>query len=107
MAKTLLIVLAASTAAAAVATPAAAAGRRAGHDAGPTRVTVRPWVQPGPAWPGWWSGSSWSGYGGAALHRPALRTTVYPYGPRGDGVRGYWYPGAIYGGCRYGWGACW
>lgn len=26
----------------------------------------------------------------------AVRTTVYPYGPRGDGVRGYIYPSTIY-----------
>lgn len=105
MARTLLIALSAATATAAFAGPAAA-GRRAGHDAGPTRVTVRPWVYPGPAWPGYWSGS-WAGYGAAALYGRAVRTTVYPNGPAGDGVRGYWYPNVIYGGCRYGWGACW
>jgi hypothetical protein len=103
VAKTLLIALSAATATAALATPADA-GRRAGHDAGRARMTVRPWA-PDHAWPGGWYGAWSAGYG--ALYGRAVRTTVYPYGPRGDGVRGYWYPGAIYGGCRYGWGACW
>ncbi|RAI35019.1 hypothetical protein [Rhodoplanes roseus] len=96
--KTLLIALSAAMAAA-VATPA---------DAGRARVTVRP-VAVHPAWPGAWAGTwygAWSDGGGPAVYGRALRTTVYPYGPRGDGVRGYWYPTVVRGACAYGYVWC-
>lgn len=62
-------------------------------------VVVRPWAHP-PTWYGPWG----AGFAATALHGRALRTTAYPYGPKGSGVRAYWYPQLIYG---YGWGTGW
>lgn len=47
----------------------------------------------------YWTYSWYGAWRPAAYYPRALPTTVYPYGPRGDGVRGWWYPSYIYGCC--------
>lgn len=84
-------------ASAALVTPADAGHRRDRVFVG-SFVVVQSWARPAP-----WSGTPGGGWGPGwwvpAVYGKAVRTTVYPYGPRGDGKRGYWYPHLVQGRC--------
>lgn len=89
--------LVAGLASVALAMPADAGHRRGRVFVG-SFVVVQPWAQS----PAWHVASS-DGWGGAwwapAVYGKAVRTTVYPYGPRGDGKRGWWYPNLVQSRC--------
>lgn len=87
----LRVALTAAAVGAALATEAEA-GRRGVVPEGVPVVLVRPLVPP-PHWYGPWGDGSVA----TVLYGPARRTTVYPYGSLGGGVRGWWYPGLIHG----------
>ncbi|MFL9823915.1 hypothetical protein [Rhodoplanes sp. SY1] len=88
-----LAALLAGLASVAVAMPAEAGHRRDRTFVG-SFVVVRTWTPPT------WSvpQAGWV-YGVPAIYGRAVRTKVYPYGPRGDAKTAYWYPHLVYGRC--------
>ncbi|MBI5110521.1 MAG: hypothetical protein HZA68_00955 [Rhodovulum sp.] len=77
----------------------AIAGWRGAHGTGRPVVIVTPGAHPGD---GWRLDDGPGHYAAPVVFGRAVRTTVYPYGPGGDAVRGYVYRPTIGIGCGCG-----